>query len=331
MSQLVRPEFEPPSEDEAPRKQRGGVLPWLRLMRLPNVFTAIADVSMGYLFVRHTVDDVPLLVCLIAASACLYTAGMVFNDLFDREIDARERPFRPIPSGKVAASAAVWLGTGLLIGGVVLGAVSGWLPVAAVAMSWRGGLIAVALAGCILGYDGFIKHTPLGPVAMGACRFFNVLLGMSAGLPAEGALFLGYGFGEILAALGIGVYIVGVTWFSRSEAGMSRGGVLMGALAVMLSGVAVLGASLLHVPVRGSPTIYWMLLALLMFGVLRRGTVAALDPVPEKVQAAVKLSILSLIWLDATMAVAVSGPAAGVAIAALLIPALLLGRWVYST
>jgi hypothetical protein len=59
--------------------------------------------------------------------------------------------------------------------------------------------------------------------------------------------------------------------------------------------------------------------------------VAALDPVPPKVQAAVKLSILSLIWLDATMAIALSGPAAGVAIAALLIPALLLGRWVYST
>ena len=68
-----------------------------------------------------------------------------------------------------------------------------------------------------------------------------------------------------------------------------------------------------------------------MFGVVRRGSVAALDPRPEKVQAAVKLSILSLIWLDATMAVAVAGPAYGIAIAALLVPALLLGRWVYST
>ncbi len=314
-----------------PSKPRGGVLPWLRLMRLPNVFTAIADVSMGYLFVRYTVDDVPLLVCLIAASACLYTAGMVFNDLFDREIDARERPFRPIPSGRVSASAAGLLGTILLIVGVVLGAVSGWLPSATAEMPWRGGLIAIALAGCILGYDGFIKHTPLGPVAMGACRFFNVLLGMSAGSPADGAQFLGYGLGEILAATGIGVYIVGVTWFSRSEAGVSRSTSLMGALAVMLSGVAILGASLLHVPVRGSHFTYWLLLGLLMFGVLRRGSVAALDPVPEKVQAAVKLSILSLIWLDATMAVAVSGPEYGVAIAALLIPALILGRWVYST
>ncbi len=314
-----------------PRKARSGVLPWLRLMRLPNVFTAIADVSMGYLFVRHTVDDVPLLVCLIAGSACLYISGMVFNDLFDREIDAKERPFRPIPSGRVSVFAAGVLGAVLLVAGVVLGAVSGWLPGATAEIPWRGGLIAVALAGCILGYDGVIKHTPLGPVAMGACRFFNVLLGMSAGVPAASGLFLGYGIGEVLVATGIGVYIIGVTWFSRSEAGVSRSAALLGALVVMLGGVAILGASLLHVPVRGSPSIYWMLLGLLMFGVLRRGSVAALDPVPEKVQAAVKLSILSLIWLDATMAVAVSGPEYGVAIAALLIPAVLLGRWVYST
>ena len=74
-----------------------------------------------------------------------------------------------------------------------------------------------------------------------------------------------------------------------------------------------------------------MLLALLMFSVMRRCASAAIDPVPEKVQAAVKQSILSLIWLDAATALAVAGPLYGVAIAALLIPALVLGRWVYST
>ena len=74
-----------------------------------------------------------------------------------------------------------------------------------------------------------------------------------------------------------------------------------------------------------------LLLGLLMFSVLRRCVVAALDPGPAKVQAAVKQSILSLIWLDAAMALVVANPAYAIAIAALLIPALLLGRWVYST
>jgi hypothetical protein len=38
-----------------------------------------------------------------------------------------------------------------------------------------------------------------------------------------------------------------------------------------------------------------------------------------------------LIWLDAATGAAVAGPLYGLAIAALLIPAILLGRWVYST
>ncbi|HEY2414951.1 MAG TPA: UbiA family prenyltransferase [Pirellulaceae bacterium] len=332
MSSPLRPEFEPASESEAAApRNRGGILPWLRLMRLPNVFTAIADVSMGYLFVRHAVDAPLLFGFLIVASAALYTAGIMFNDLFDFQIDLRERPYRPLPSGRVSFYWAILVAGKLLSLGLFLGCISGLLREAPDAMPWRGALITAALTGCILAYDSFAKSTPVGPLVMGSCRFFNILMGMTAGEPRADGILLGFGPGELLAAAGIGVYIAGVTWFSRSETGMSKSAALFASLAVMLAGVAVLGSSLLYVPTRGGPHIYWLLLALLMFGVARRGTVAALDPVPEKVQSAVKLSILSLIWLDATMAVAVSGPSAGVAIAALLIPALILGRWVYST
>jgi hypothetical protein len=68
-----------------------------------------------------------------------------------------------------------------------------------------------------------------------------------------------------------------------------------------------------------------------MVTVLRRCFTAVLDPTPERVQAAVKHSILSLIWLDAAVALAVAPWHDAIAVAALLIPALLLGRWVYST
>jgi 4-hydroxybenzoate polyprenyltransferase len=300
-------------------------------MRLPNVFTAIADVAMGYLFVRHTVDTPLLFGFLVVASAALYISGIVFNDLFDYRIDARERPYRPLPSRQVSFYWAMWVAGKLLSLGLFLGCISGLLEQAPDEMPWRGALIATALTGCILAYDSFAKNTPVGPLVMGSCRFFNILMGMSAGEPRADDILLGFGAGELLAAAGIGIYIAGVTWFSRSEAGTSNSAALFASMAVMLTGVAVLGASLVYVPTRGGPQMYWLLLALLMFGVARRGTVAGLDPTPEKVQAAVKLSILSLIWLDATMTVAVSGPAAGVAIAALLIPALILGRWVYST
>src|SRR3954465_15525908 len=100
---MPRPEFEPVTASEsAVIRRRGGILPWLRLMRLPNAFTAIADVSMGYLFVRHAVDAPLLFGFLVVASAALYTAGIMFNDLFDFQIDLRERPYRPLPSGRVS-------------------------------------------------------------------------------------------------------------------------------------------------------------------------------------------------------------------------------------
>src|SRR5262245_2821566 len=121
MSVSPRPEIEPLREGELLPPRRSKVLPWLRLMRLPNVFTAIADVAMGYLFVHRTVENWPVLACFIAASAALYTAGMVLNDVFDFEVDLRERPFRPLPAGQISLLAARGLAFVLLALGVALG------------------------------------------------------------------------------------------------------------------------------------------------------------------------------------------------------------------
>jgi 4-hydroxybenzoate polyprenyltransferase len=303
-------------------------------MRLPNVFTAIADVAMGYLFVRGSLEAPWQLVCLVAASAMLYTAGMVLNDVFDVAVDANERPFRPLPSGQIGLATARVFGFGLLAAGVVCGWVAGYLPGSDSALQWRSGLVTSALAVCVVAYDGFLKFTPVGPLGMGACRLLNVLLGMSAAPRLMAPVVLGFGPAELLAAVGIALYIVGVTWFARSEAATSRGVLLMGAMVVMACGVVVLGASAAYPTPAGwqmQPRFYWLLLLLLMVTVLRRSAAAAMDPAPQNVQAAVKHSILSLIWLDAATAAAVAGPMYGIGVAALLIPALALGRWVYST
>jgi len=59
--------------------------------------------------------------------------------------------------------------------------------------------------------------------------------------------------------------------------------------------------------------------------------VAISDPQPANVQAMIKHCILSLIMLNAAITLLTSGAVPGLAIAALLVPGLLLGRWVYST
>ena len=45
------------------------------------------------------VRDVPRTAGLVAASSCLYLAGMALNDYADREVDAVERPGAPDPVG----------------------------------------------------------------------------------------------------------------------------------------------------------------------------------------------------------------------------------------
>lgn len=316
------------------------LLAYLRLFRLPNVFTAIADVTMGFLFVRGTLENWPVLLCLLSGSALLYTSGMVLNDVYDLEQDRRERPDRPLPAGQISAGWATWLGFELLVTGMLLALVAGLLygePY--IAARWRSGVVAAALALCIVLYDAVLKRTVAGPLVMGACRLLNVLLGMSAAQFATGpAWTLRFDLCELFVAGGIGTYIVGVTWFARSEAIDSRRPNLLLGIAWMLAGFVLL-ALYPHVGAGDQrmllkPALLWpMLLLLIGFTVIRRCVIAVSQPVPVRVQSAVKGCILTLIMLDAAVCLAArpTEPYWAIALVSLLAPTLLLGRWIYST
>ena len=84
---------------------------YLELVRLPNLFTSMADVTMGFYFARAMAPDArPLLPLVVAASTVLYAAVTTLNDVFDYPVDLEQRPERPIPSGRVSLGAARWLG-----------------------------------------------------------------------------------------------------------------------------------------------------------------------------------------------------------------------------
>jgi hypothetical protein len=55
------------------------------------------------------------------------------------------------------------------------------------------------------------------------------------------------------------------------------------------------------------------------------------DPIPLRVQAAVKTGVFALVWLDVAIAAAASGPGLALVVAALWVPAFVTGRWLYST
>ena len=314
------------------------LLAYLQLFRAPNVFTAAADVTMGYLFAHGSLGLLGPYPWLLGASCLLYTAGMVLNDVYDFAADSVQRPSRPLPSGRISLAWAKRLGYQMLFVGVLLGCLAGFVRPHAEALAWRSGVLALLTAGCVVLYDAAAKDTCVGPLMMGACRFLNVLLGMSAAPRTGGDLlpWLGYEPPQLLAAAGIGVYIAGVTWFARGEAEEGGRPRLLLGVGVMTAGLALLATFpqwFPHFPVwlSNAPVVWPLLVALLAATVIRRGLIAVVDPNPDRVQRVVKLCLLLLIVLDAEICLLVSDPASAVGVAALLVPALLLGRWVYST
>jgi 4-hydroxybenzoate polyprenyltransferase len=290
----------------------------LRLARIPNVFTAIANVIAGAMLARGGALRACDLI-LAAASACLYLAGMVLNDFFDRDIDALERPERPIPSGEVTPGTALALGTALVGGGIGLAA---WY-------SSTAGAVAAALACAILLYDGALKSSPLGPLAMGACRFLNVCLGLSVlggAAPPERWMWI--------APLTMGAYTTALTVLARDEvAGTSRararecaaliGGVLGAALAalVVFSPASHLAGFLWLAPFAGF--VAWQ----------ARGLLAPLvaEPSPATVGRAIGGGILLMPAIDAAMVAAGGWPEAAIWVLALSLPSMALKRWFYMT
>jgi 4-hydroxybenzoate polyprenyltransferase len=157
-------------------------------------------------------------------------------------------------------------------------------------------------------------------------------LGLSAGQGAFEPLALGYVGPDFALAAGIGLYIVGVTWFARQEAEESSTLQLALATAVMACGIAALGVSLdQHSATRHPPTTCWLLLGLVSITIFRRCLIAIAAPESKNVQAAVKQAIMSLIVLDASIALVTGPPVWALAILFLIVPGFVLGRWVYST
>jgi 4-hydroxybenzoate polyprenyltransferase len=170
-----------------------------RVSNLPTVWTnALAACALT------GADLQPSLVVALALSMSLfYEAGMFLNDAFDREVDARERPERPIPSGAATAQSVFAAGFALLAAGLGL---LFWTATA-LGSGARAGSAGALLALAIVGYDLHHKQVPWAPVVMGACRALVyatcALAWVSAPPPllwAGATLLLGYVVGLSYAA-----------------------------------------------------------------------------------------------------------------------------------
>jgi 4-hydroxybenzoate polyprenyltransferase len=285
------------------------VTAYLQMMRPANIVTAWADILAGYaaagLVGAGDPNTVYSLFWLLLATTGLYGGGVVFNDVLDAKLDAKERPERPIPSGRSSVQEGVFLGIGLLTIGIM----------AAAQVSLLSAGIATAIALAALLYDSVGKHHVLiAPLNMGLCRGGNLLLGVSA-LPimVQERLYL--------AAIPI-LYITAITLISRGEVhGGSRiaGFISLGLLALVCGGLLELS------PVSGTGAVSSYDVSLMLpFGVFWAMLVfpafanATREPSPELIRMAVRSGVIALIALDSAIAAGFSHWIYGLMILSLL-------------
>ncbi|NHZ41625.1 UbiA family prenyltransferase [Massilia aquatica] len=171
-----------------------------RVSNLPTVWTnVLAGVYLGGGSAAAASATLPIV--MAAVSAC-YVAGMYLNDAFDRAVDARERPERPIPAGEISAASVFSIGFALLALGLFGLALCGQ----------RAGLAGAGLVATILVYDIWHKGNPASPLVMGACRaLVYVAAAAAAGMAAGGAGALA------LAALAMLAHVAGLTYAAKQE------------------------------------------------------------------------------------------------------------------
>lgn len=179
---------------------------FLKLGRVSNLPTVWSNTLAGA--VLAGIAPIPWsIVLLLLAMSLAYIGGMFLNDAFDREIDAKERPERPIPSGEVSARSVFTAGYAMLATAVLLCVLT--------SMSTQGSplfalITGILLVGSIVLYNAWHKNNPISPFIMGLCRVF-VYISVAFALTRSPSIAV------YIGALCILCFLIGLTYTAKQE------------------------------------------------------------------------------------------------------------------
>ncbi|MEB2776561.1 UbiA-like protein EboC [Algoriphagus sp. D3-2-R+10] len=283
---------------------------YLQLTRPANVVTALADIWAGFAIAGAWIFIVAdwgsganefliNLAWLSLSTIGLYAGGVAFNDVFDAELDAIERPERPIPSGRASKKGAAWMSFLLLVVGVV----------AASQVNLVAAGIALTVAVLAVLYDYWGKHQNFfGPINMGLCRSGNLLLGVSV-MPELLTKFWPLGLIPL-------IFVAAITMVSRGEVHGKNRNALYGGLFMYLFVITVIGS----MPLLHNTAIWEVLpfLALLGYMIFPPLVKAIRSQDPKLIGKSVKAAVISLIIVNASIASAFAGWKIGIIVLLLL-------------
>jgi hypothetical protein len=280
------------------------------LVRLPAVLSIPGDTLLGAAAAGAPMTP-GAVAGRLAASSCLYLGGMALNDYADREVDAVERPHRPIPSGRVDPTVALRVAQVLTAGGVAIAGMVG---------GRRALRVAVPLAASVWAYDLALKSTAAGPVAMAGCRALDVMMGASDGKLRH----------ALVPAAVVAGHTLTITMVSRHEA---QGATAEVARRSLWGTAAVTGAAAAYAASAGggsrvsrprsrrAPAVVASAVSAGLLGAYasameRAGSEAVQDPSPARLQKLVGTGVLGLMPLEGALLAGLRRTVVGSAVAA---------------
>jgi 4-hydroxybenzoate polyprenyltransferase len=299
---------------------------WLALGRvsnLPTVWTNIlAGLALGDAMGVHRAEsklsygEVVLNVWpLLVGVSLLYVGGMILNDVCDVAVDHRQRPQRPLPSGRVSRNAALAVTIAMGAAGLGLVAMGG------VATA----ILGLALAGTIAAYDIWHKRSVWSVLLMGACRGLVYWLAMAWGLGAVHVGGVGLGVAVIMTA-----YTVFITIAARGEASDQPTWQRAGRIVAWLMLLTPLGVLAVIEPVAGPwKWPLWMTLAVVVVWLAR--SLWLLTRRQPRIGRAVEGYLAGFCLVDGLLLLRLDLPYAGLAAGALFGLTLLAHRWIKGT
>lgn len=215
----------------------------LELMRVSNLPTVWSNVAAGYAigltFSYAYVYDVRTLdvgffdsvsymttrlwvhlFLMLTGISLIYCGGMVLNDYWDRDLDAVERPTRPIPSGRIQAGTAGVVAVTMLTAGFLLAGgywVSSLIDNSSGAAFILPHLSALSmLIACVVLYNRVHQKTVASVSLMGLCRSLAFLTPalLLAPFPRGRTTWFIFVFGPALCLL---LYTLAISIIARRE------------------------------------------------------------------------------------------------------------------
>ena len=273
------------------------------------------------------------LLILSFSSVFLYVGGLVTNDLFDFDIDKKERLDRPLPSGKINKNITIFLSFLLLGSGFLL----------ALSMSLTSALVSVILVMMILSYNYNLKNGVSRPFLMGGIRALNVFYGSTSNNDfLQNSYFNGSSSMDtilvnlLIATVTVFVHIFTLTLLSARETVeeikkfkklINLKNIYVSYISIFIFilslGIIFLSNKLLFL------SFFIVFLSAVSFIFLKKIKKENIEP--QDIQFIVKNMIILLILLDASFVAGSSGFYWGFVTASLLIPCIIIGKKVQMT